>query len=282
MNTIKVYPSPRGFAVVPIHYSMDALKDLDWETSERAKYVRDEDWAREMELDFGVHLGAPAYPHFKRAVHVHDELPYFDRLPLMLFCDFNQSPLAWGIAQIVGGVGHVLDEIFREPSTIEDAVAEFRNLYPTHRGELWIYGDATTRGFYDTIRLGLRGYSAPVSLRVPPANPRVKERVNAVNVKLKASDGAPGLKIAARCVNLIQDLEEVMWRPNEKDLLKVNDQKDPYYKRTHISDAMGYWVAREWPVVEAITRNAPKRKPIQAGKVLGDLHYKQDRVKKTA
>jgi len=248
----------------------------EWEIAERAKYAREEDWAREMELDFGVHLGAPAYPHFRRAVHVVDELPYFDRMPLVLFCDFNQSPLGWGIGQIIGGFVNVIDEIFREPSTIEAAVTEFRDLYPTHKGELWIYGDATTKSFYDTMRLALRGYSAPMTLRVPAKNPHVKERVNAVDTKLWAQDGRPGIRIAAKCVNLIQDFEEVMWRPNEKDLLKVTDQKDPYYKRTHMSDAFGYWMVREFPVgAEKEAGFEPrKREPLKPGKLLGDLYYK--------
>lgn len=248
---------------------------------EHAKYSREEDWSREQEIDFGVHLGAPAYPNFKRSIHVHDELPYYDRTPLILFCDFNQSPLGWGIAQITGGWLNVLDEVFREPSTIEQAVDEFRDSYPAHKGELWIYGDATTKSFYDTMKLSLRGYSAAITLKVPPGNPKVKERVNAVNVKLKALDGAPGIRIAAKCVNLIQDLEEVMWRPNEKDLLKVTDPKDPYYKRTHVSDAMGYLVAREWPVFEAVPRSAAPRKPLDRGKAMGGIAY-AGRGKKTA
>ena len=183
--------------------------------------------------------------------------------------------MTWGVAQVIAGVPQVIDEIFREPSTIEAAVDEFRNNYPTHRGELWIYGDATTKSFYDTIRLAFRGYSAPITMKVPPGNPRVKERVNAVNVRLKGLDGVPGIKIAAKCKELIQDLEEVMWRPNEKDLLKVTDQKDPYYRRTHISDGMGYWITREWPVLSEVAKmNIKKREPLKFGKMLGDLSYR--------
>lgn len=275
MQVLKSYPSPRGWAVIPVHYSHDPDKDAAWADAARKKFDTDDKWATEMEIDFQVHVGALAYPNFKRAIHVFDELPYYDRLPLTLFCDFNQSPLAWGIGQVVQGVPCVLDEIFREPSTIEAAVEEFRNSYPAHKGELLIYGDATTKSFYDTMKLALRGYSAPLSLRVSAANPKVKDRVNAVNVRLKGVDGNPGVKIAARCKQLIQDLEEVMWRPNEKDLLKVTDQKDPYYKRTHISDAMGYWVAREWPVIsESAKLTNVKRAPMPQGKVLGDLYFK--------
>lgn len=275
--TLRWIKSPRGALIIPIHWSLDEEKNTpEWEATERAKYSRQEDYARELEIDFGMHLGALAYPHFKRAVHVVDSLPYFDRMPLVLFCDFNQSPLGWGVGQIIAGWVNVLSEIFREPSTIEAAVTEFRDIYPAHKGELWVYGDATTKSFYDTMRLAFRGYSAPLSFRVPPKNPRVKDRVNAVDNKLWAQDGKPGVRVAAGCVNLIQDFEEVMWRPNEKDLLKVTDQKDPYYKRTHISDAFGYWMVHEFPLVleeEAGFKPAP-RVPMKPGKLLGDIYYK--------
>lgn len=282
---LKTFPSPRGFVVVPIHWSLDEAKlSPEWETHERAKYAREEDWQREMELDFGVHLGAPAYPKFKYAIHVFEdaEVPYLDRMPLDLCCDFNQSPMAWTVSQVVAGWENVLDEIFREPSTIEDAVAEFRNLYPTHRGALRIYGDATTRSFYDTMRIALRGYTAPLEMRVPKGNPKVKDRVNAVNTKLAAADGVPGVRIRKRCVNLIQDLQEVMWRPNERDLLKVTDQKDPMYKRTHSSDGWGYKLVREFPLVTQAAQHAartPTRKPIDFSHIRGDIYYKNKAAK---
>jgi len=278
LMVLRRYPSPRGFTVIPIHWSMDEAKasDPQWEINERKKYGREEDWARELEIDFGSHLGALAYPHFKRAVHVVDDLQYFDRMPLVLFCDFNQSPLGWGVGQIIAGWVNVLDEIFREPSTIEGAVGQFREMYPAHKGELQIFGDATTKSFYDTMRLALRGYSAPVRMRVPQGNPRVKDRVNAVDTKLWAQDGKPGIRVAKRCKELIEDFEGVMWRPNEKDLLKSTDQRDPYSRRTHISDAMGYWIAQEFPVSAekpAGLKPVP-RAPLRPGKVLGDVVYR--------
>jgi len=171
---------------------------------------------------------------------------------------------------------NVLDEIFREPSTIEGAVGQFREMYPAHRGELQVYGDATTKSFYDTIRLALRGYTAPVRLRVPLANPHVKDRINAVDTKLWAQDGKPGIRISSRCPELIADFEEVMWRPNEKDLLKSTKPNDPYARRTHISDAFGYWIAQEFPVMaEKPAGMKPKpRAPMQPTKVLGDVVYR--------
>lgn len=276
LEVLKVFRSPRGFAFVPVHHSADPDKGPEWAEAERAKYARDADYDREIDIDFGVHLGAKVYAHFRRAVHVVDEIEYQERLPLVLFCDFNASPQAWGVGQVVAGWVHVLDEIFRDPSTIEAGVDEFRNTFPAHKSGVTVYGDASVKSFYDTMKLHFRGYSSVVNFKIPEKNGLVKARCDAVGLRLSPGDGYPGVRIAKKCVNLIQDFEEVVWRPNGKDILKVSDPNDPYSKRTHISDAFGYWIVREWPSGLELGRRVDRhpRKPIVAGKLLGDLSYK--------
>jgi len=89
---LKWYASPRGWKVVPIHATYDPAKATnEWMAAEQLKYARPEDFEREINFNFGAQVGALAYPHFKRAVHVVDSIDYFDRMPLVLFCDFNQS-----------------------------------------------------------------------------------------------------------------------------------------------------------------------------------------------
>lgn len=258
---LRRYPSPRGFTVVPVHYSMDPVKATpDWYSHERAKYADESVWQREYELDFGAHVGAPVYTSFRRVTHIVDELPLYNEYPLDLCCDFNVQPMVWLVTQIAGGWEHVCEQIIIPNSaTVEKMVNLFRTMHPTHGNIIRVYGDSsgTKRGQtamtdYHLMELAFRGYPVPVEFRVPPSNPLVKKRTAAVNLKLAATDGRPGAKIAKRCVELIDDLEQVVWHPKGQDILKVYDQTDPYAQRTHASDAWGYKIAREWPVTEEL------------------------------
>jgi hypothetical protein len=118
----------------------------------------------------------------------------------------------------------------------------------------------------------MAGYPTPVVLKVPADNPHVGDRVNTVNFKLKGADGAPGVRIHPRCVELIRDFQEVRMRPDGKQIEKVMKLDDPYHLRTHISDAVGYLIWREWPVTgpTAPTKAKP-RPPLQYTKVLGAI-----------
>ncbi len=56
LRILKPIRTPRGFLVVPIHYSHDPEKDNEWLMAQRQKYQseRDDwekDWDREMEMD---------------------------------------------------------------------------------------------------------------------------------------------------------------------------------------------------------------------------------------
>jgi hypothetical protein len=195
--------------------------------------------------------------------------------------DFNVSPMVWEVAQIHKGKPRWINEVRLAPASIDEMVREFRNLYPAHPGELWIYGDATGKGRtaqtgksdYDLMRLAFQGYGAPLVFKVPQANPLVRDRLNAVNRMLRSVDGLPGLEIdPERCPELVRDLEECVLRDDGKDLLKVYDSADPYHERTHASDDVGYFIWREWPVsAEAQRRMLSKpRAPLKYGRMLGD------------
>lgn len=281
LEALKIYKSPRGWIFCPVHWSHDSSKSAEWAEAERKKYPREADYLREQEIDFGVHLGAKVYPGYVRSKHWYDTLEYEERVPLVLFCDFNASPMAWGVGQVVGGWIHVLEDLVRDPGTIEGGVEEFRAAYPHHRGGVKVYGDASVKGFYDTMRFAFRGYPSPVTYHIPEKNPLVRDRCNAVQVKLTAGDGFPGVRIQGpKCPQLIQDFEEVVWRPNGRDIMKTTDPNDPYTKRTHISDAFGYWVARDWMVFKEVgermnPERAKPRPPRQYTKLLGDISYRK-------
>ncbi len=92
----------------------------------------------------------------------------------------------------------------------------------------------------------MSNYPVPVKMRVPLKNPPVPDRINAVNTALKDEIGAVNLQVNPDCPELIQDFEEVL-TDNAGGIKKTKNSRDPYYKRTHSSDAIGYWIAKEAP-----------------------------------
>jgi hypothetical protein len=86
-----------------------------------------------------------------------------------------------------------------------------------------------------------------VTLRVPSVNPPVKDRINCVNAMLRNHAGQQRLRIDPRCKQVIQDFEQVCWKtyPHGNSLAEL-DKSNPV--RTHASDAIGYYVAQEFPM----------------------------------
>jgi len=131
----------------------------------------------------------------------------------------------------------------------------FYDKFPNHNAPVWIYGDATGGGrtaqtgksSYSIILNEMKSYGVPFVMKVPEANPSVPDRVNAMNRILLDEDGQIRMTIDNSCQELGLDLEGVM-RDNKGGILKTYKKSDPYFHRTHTSDALGYWIAYEEPV----------------------------------
>ena len=256
--------------MVPVHYSHDPEKNGAWKAAAMDKYRTERDdwqgaWNREMEMDFTSISGAAAYRYTES--NLMRGLEYSLSLPLCLTMDFNVEPCIWEVFQIVRGLVCFIDEIRLAPASIEEMIREFRNRYPAHQGELWLYGDATGNGrtpqtgksCYDLVRLFLRGYSAPQVWKVPIVNPPVIDRVNAFNLKMRGSEGEVGILIDPdKCPELVRDLKEVVI--NNGQIVKVKNREDPYFYRTHASDAASYPIWREWPVQKTLMQYSYKKR----------------------
>ena len=119
-----------------------------------------------------------------------------------------------------------------------------------------IYGDATgeqrktsaSRTDWQIVRNFFGRYTDRyrVTFRIPSANPPVKDRINCVNALLRNHAGQHRLRIDPQCKQLIKDLEQVCWKtdPHGNSLTDL-DKSNPM--RTHVSDAIGYYVAQEFP-----------------------------------
>ena len=154
----------------------------------------------------------------------------------------------------------VLDEIVLDSSSTPEVCAEFFDRYGEHVGGVQVYGDASGRSGntssgtsdYQFIReFFTRNRRLNGGLSVGSANPRVRDRVNAVNAYLRNAKGDRRLLIDGRCRELIQDLEQVCYKPGSTQLDKDGDPR-----RTHLSDALGYLLWQEFRPLRRVGEQA--------------------------
>lgn len=126
----------------------------------------------------------------------------------------------------------------------------------THTGRVVCYGDATggSRGSakvegsdWDLIEKELRPhFKDRFTLRVKSANPAERARLNAVNSRLKTKNGTIRFMVDGRkAPHVVVDLEGVTLLEGGSG--ELDKKSDP--KLTHISDALGYYVEYEFPVL---------------------------------
>jgi hypothetical protein len=192
-----------------------------------------------------MHAGK-VYVAFEREGNV-GEAQVDERLPLLWALDFNVDPMCSVVAQVYkDGRVVVLDEIVLSRASTYDACSEFLERFPSHVGGLVVYADATgarmqTTGKSDLVILrdALKNYGA-VDFKIPTSNPVVRERVQMMNAKLAAATGERLLRVHPKCLELIRDFEQVVYKEGSGVV-----DKDKDAKRTHLSDALGYLVWQE-------------------------------------
>lgn len=218
---------------------------------EQFKATNDErTYRQEFEASFEAMSGR-AYYAFDRQFNV-QPVTLNPGLPIAYSQDFNINPNCAVIGQVVGDAVYVWREIKSRHAggeatraTARKALELLRSLHP--RAGVRVYGDPSgssgkTTGPADhaVVRevLGPLG----VTWRIPSGAPHVRDRVSAVNGRACSMTGARRLFVDPTCVGLIADLEQVVF-DDGGDLDKDNPEL------THLSDALGYWVAREFPIL---------------------------------
>ena len=95
------------------------------------------------------------------------------------------------------------------------------------------------------IRDFFKRFPYSVTYDVPSSNPGVKDRINCVNAMLHNQAGDRRLSIDPGCKQLILDFERVHWKVDlSGNSLTDIDKSDP--ARSHLSDALGYMIARDF------------------------------------
>jgi hypothetical protein len=204
--------------------------------------------------------GGRAYYAFDRKAQ-QGTVPYTGHAPLWWSLDFNVNPMCSLIGQTVNERIRVLDELVLPDSNTLAACEQFldrTDKWKTGKPlNLYIYGDASgehretsaSRTDWQIVKSFFSRYPDRyyAHFSVPSKNPPVKDRVNCVNAMLLNYAGKRRLVLDTRCRELANDLEQVIWKADPHgNVLSDLNKSDPM--RTHLSDALGYYVSREFPL----------------------------------
>jgi hypothetical protein len=222
-----------------------------------------------------VNFEGRAYYTFLEVDHCRP-LAYNALAPLNLCFDFNVEPGVCAVVQEqylpgqyerdektgvqlfnkpVSGTG-VIGEVHipRNSNTVSVCNKVLQD-WGEHRGPIRCYGDATggARGSakvsgsdWDLIRNTLRPvFGDRLSIRVPSSNPPERARLNAMNTRLRSGDDAIHMMVdPVKAPNVVKDLEGV--RTLKGGSGEIDKASTPLL--THISDALGYYIEKEFPV----------------------------------
>lgn len=252
------------------HWFSEDILDPE-EIAQAKEELDDETYRQEYRGEFVSSTGRAYYP-FTRELHASERLPYEANSPLILCFDFNVSPGVAAICQeqdYTGRNRHVADEFtavigevwIPRHSNTRRVCERIIEDWGDHSGLVFLYGDATGgegRGAgggrhtaaeasdWTIIKeiLGRR-FGNRLKDRVKKGNPRQRARVNAVNSRIRSTSGTIRLLVdPKRAPHVADDFEGVSWL--EGGAGELDKDNDP--EKTHISDAIGYYIEAKFPV----------------------------------
>jgi len=211
---------------------------------EAARQDMDEkSFRQEFEASFETMSGRVYYP-FERSKHVGD-YPFNPDLPIWVGQDFNIDPMSSVILQPQpNGEVWAVDEIVLYGSNTEEVCDELERRYWRYMKQITIYPDPAgghrqhARGESDLDIFRERGFKRIKHRRKHPA---IADRVNSVNRMIQTGDGQIHLRVDKKCRQLINSLEQTIYKPGGRDVDKTGGVE-------HSADALGYPIEIEFPV----------------------------------
>ena len=194
---------------------------------------------QEYEAAFITYAGI-IYYNFERASSVvkHED----DGGVLHIGMDFNTDPMSAVIALRKGNNLFCIDEIIIYGSNTDEMVKEIHQRYPNR--QIIIYPDPAARqrktsagGRTDLSILQNAGFMT----KAKQSHPAVRDRINAVNSRLKSGSGERHLFFTDKCKQAIKSLE----RQTYKEGTSQPNKDDGY---DHANDALGYMVEHLFPI----------------------------------
>lgn len=218
---------------IPETEIFEARRDMDPRT-----------FRQEFEASFETMSGRVYYA-FDRKIHVDPDVKFNKHRPIWVGVDFNIDPMSACIMQPqTNGEIWVVDEIFLRNSNTEELVDELERRYWEYMKDTTVYPDPAgasrqhARGESDLKIFSEKGF---VRLKYRRKHPPIADRVNAVNRLLRDASGAIKMKVAPGCTNVIESLEQTLYKAGTRDIDKKQSME-------HITDAMGYCIDIEFPL----------------------------------
>ena len=219
---------------------------------EQAKSDLDErTFKQEYEASF-VNYAGQIYYNFDRKENVMDKYTP-QTAELHIGMDFNIDPMSAVVSEIIGNKIIIHDEIVIYSSNTDELVQEIKSRYQNKH--IYVYPDPAAKqrktsagGVTDLAILKNAGFN----LRVRNTHPLIRDRINAVNTKLKNANGVRTLFIANSCKNVLKSIERQIY----KEGTTVPDKDNNY---DHMNDALGYLVEYLYPVRRDFTPSKPQR-----------------------
>ena len=167
--------------------------------------------------------------------------------------DFNVDPMSAVVCIIENDRIFVVDEIQIYSSNTNEMCDEIKTRYKNK--QIVVYPDPSARqrktsagGLTDLAILKNNGFD----VRCRSTAPLVRDRINAVNSKLKNVNGKNSLFIVKFCKNAIKSIERQIY----KEGTHIPDKDSGY---DHINDALGYLVEYNFPLRRNFAPSQPKR-----------------------
>ena len=256
--------SPKGFNFA---YDLYSKQDPEWksfkyttleggqvsqEEIEQAKNDLDERTFQQEYLATFVNYAGIIYYNFDRNTHIIDHYER-DSKVIHIGMDFNIDPMVCVVAQQRQNDLIIDDEIQIWSSNTSEMIDEIKSRYQGYR--IVVYPDPASRqrktsagGMTDLALLRNAGFE----VRVRSQHPLVRDRINAVNSKLKNANGVSSLFITKSCKNLIKSLERQIY----KEGTSVPDKDSGF---DHFNDALGYMIEYMFPLRREFKPSEPAR-----------------------
>ena len=180
------------------------------------------------------------YYNFDRKANVK---PYDGLLPDVIHVgiDFNIDPMSASVGIQTDAGFHFIDYLKVYGSNTNEICDEIKRRYPSKK--IFVYPDASGKqrrssanGMTDHIILQNAGFV----VKSGNSNPAVKDRIAAVNSKLKNTVGGIGLWVDPKCKSIIEGLE----RQTYKEGTQIPDKDGT----DHQNDATGYVISWLYPI----------------------------------
>ena len=174
--------------------------------------------------------------------------------PLHLGIDFNVDPMSCCVSQIEKEKIYFIDEIVIYGSNTDELVQEIRDRYGS-KSQIICYPDPaskqrkTSAGGRTDLSILL---NAGFKVKVKHKHPAIRDRVNAVNSRLKDSKGERHIFVSQSCKTLIKGLQRQIYKENTN----IPDKEDGF---DHMNDALGYMIDYLKPLTTQANFNSPTR-----------------------